>query len=187
MRPKNSAVAVLLAAALACSCAPKRQIRKELPPSDSKTADTQKVDLSSMTSPGVDVTEASLRGSDFNAVSELETVHFEYDSFSLKEDVLSILKKNARYLKDHPELDYLVTGHCDERGTIEYNLALGQKRAKEVREYYIRLGVPGNTIATLSYGKEKPSCAESTEDCWSQNRRAETLIRSRNKAAQNAP
>jgi peptidoglycan-associated lipoprotein len=129
--------------------------------------------------PSVDVTEASLRGDDFVATADLSTIYFDYDSFSLKQSALDALKRNAAYLKDHRDVEVLVAGHCDERGTIEYNLALGQKRAKEVREYYIRLGVDGKAVATISYGREKPNCAESTEECWSKNRRAETLARAK--------
>jgi len=129
--------------------------------------------------PGVDVTEASLRGSEFAQVPDLEPIYFDYDSSSLGETALAALKKNASFIKARPELEFLVAGHCDERGTIEYNLALGQKRAKEVREYYIRVGVPGQAVATISYGKEQPVCSESSEDCWTQNRRAETRARSR--------
>lgn len=127
--------------------------------------------------PGVDVNEANLRGSEFTSVEGLSPIYFEYDSYSLKGDSLEALKKNAEYLKGHKDLEVLVAGYCDERGTVEYNLALGQKRSKEVREYYIRLGVNGKSVATISYGKESPFCTESSESCWSQNRRAETRIR----------
>lgn len=127
--------------------------------------------------PGVDVTEASLRGSDFATVEGLVAVHFDYDSHALNEAALAALKKNAELLKTRKNTDVLVAGHCDERGTIEYNLALGQKRARAVREYYMRLGVDGKRVATISYGKENPSCTESTEKCWAQNRRAETRLR----------
>ncbi len=132
--------------------------------------------------PGVEVTEASLRGSEFTSVPELETIHFDYDSATLGDAPLASLKKNAEYLKARDELDVRIAGYCDERGTVEYNLALGQKRAQTVREYYIRLGVPGASLATISYGKESPTCSESTEDCWTQNRRAETGVRSRTPA-----
>jgi peptidoglycan-associated lipoprotein len=137
--------------------------------------------------PGVEVTEASLRGSQFTAVSELETIHFDYDSATLSDDALGVLKSNAVYLKAHDELQFRVAGYCDERGTVEYNLALGQKRAKSVREYYIRLGVPGASVATISYGKEAPTCSESADDCWAQNRRAETGVRSRTPASAPTP
>jgi len=137
------------------------------------------------TAPGVDVTEASLRGSEFTQVPDLETIHFDYDSATLADSALATLKKNAAYLKSHEELEVLIAGFCDERGTVEYNLALGQKRAKEVREYYIRLGARGQSLATISYGKEDPTCSESNDECWAQNRRAETRVRS--KAASAAP
>lgn len=127
--------------------------------------------------PSVDVTEASLRGSDFAAVEGLVPVPFDYDSHTLNQGALDALKRNAALLKARKNADVLVAGHCDERGTIEYNLALGQKRAKTVREYYMRLGVPGKRLATISYGKESLSCAEATEECWAKNRRAETRLR----------
>jgi peptidoglycan-associated lipoprotein len=137
--------------------------------------------------PGVEVTEASLRGSDFASVPELESIRFDYDSATLSDEALAALKKNADYLKARGELDVRIAGYCDERGTVEYNLALGQKRAKTVREYYIRLGVPGDTLATISYGKESPVCSEPTEECWAQNRRAQTTVRSRAAAPASAP
>ena len=71
----------------------------------------------------------------------------------------------------------LVEGHCDERGTIPYNLALGQKRAKAVRDYYLALGIPGGRIATLSLGKEMPECTEATKACWQRNRRALSKVK----------
>ncbi len=129
--------------------------------------------------PGVDVTEASIRGEMFVETGGLVTIYFDYDSSNLKTRALSGLKNNAEYLKENRDLEVLVAGHCDERGTIEYNLALGQKRAKEVREYYIRLGVPGKSIATISYGEEKSVCDVSTEECWAMDRRAETRVRTR--------
>jgi len=129
--------------------------------------------------PGVDVVEASLRGSSFSQIPELESIRFDYDSAALSDAALATLKNNAAFLKAHAGLEVLVSGFCDERGTIEYNLALGQKRAKEVREYYIRLGIPGAAVATISYGKEQPVCTQSNDECWAQNRRAETRVRAR--------
>jgi peptidoglycan-associated lipoprotein len=129
--------------------------------------------------PDVNVEEASLRGKDFQTIDALQTIRFDYDSAALKGPQLDTLKKNAAYLKSHPNVEVLVAGHCDERGTTEYNLALGQKRAKEVRDYYIRLGVSGRAVATISYGKESPTCSEPTEECWAANRRAETRVRAK--------
>jgi peptidoglycan-associated lipoprotein len=133
------------------------------------------------------VTTGDAAGTSLEAVKKgvlaKRSVYFDYDSYALKGDSLEALKKNAEYLKAHRDLEVLVAGHCDQRGTIEYNLSLGQNRAKGVREYYIRLGVPGKALATISYGKESTVCNESTEDCWSQNRRGETRVRSRTASA----
>jgi len=129
--------------------------------------------------PGAEVTEASLRGSGFDADPEIQPVRFDYDSAQLSPEALDVLKANAALLKTRKAQEFLVAGHCDDRGTIAYNLALGQKRAKEVRDYYIRLGVDGRRVATISFGKEMQSCAEATEGCWSQNRRAVTGVRAK--------
>src|SRR6185295_11140069 len=125
------------------------------------------------------VTEVNIRGAEFGATPKLAAVYFDYDRYALGEEARASLAKNAEYLKANSDFDVLVEGNCDERGTIEYNLALGQKRAQTVRDYYTRLGVPGKQLGTLSYGKEKPTCAEATEACWAKNRRAETKVRSR--------
>lgn len=129
--------------------------------------------------PGAEVTEASLKGAGFDADPEIQPVRFDYDSAQLSAQALDVLKANAAIMKLRKGSEFLVAGHCDERGTIAYNLALGQKRAKEVRDYYMRLGVDGRRIATISFGKEQQTCAEATEDCWSTNRRAVTGIRAK--------
>ncbi len=129
--------------------------------------------------PGAEVIEASLRGSGFDVDPDIQTVRFDYDSAQLSEQTLDILKANAAIIKTRTNSEFLVAGHCDDRGTVAYNLALGQKRAKEVRDYYIRLGVDGRKVATISYGKEQPNCSEATEECWSKNRRAATGIRAK--------
>ena len=137
--------------------------------------------------PPVDAIEASLRGEQFQSVEGLHGIYFEYDSSALSDEALSTLKVNASFLKKHPDLEVLTAGFCDERGTVEYNLALGQKRAKEVREYYIHLGIPGPSMATISYGKEQPVCTQPAEECWSKNRRADTRARSRQTAEDPPP
>ena len=133
--------------------------------------------------PGAEVVEASLRGSGFDVDPEIKTVLFDYDSAQLSGETLDILKANAAAMKERKGDEFLVAGHCDDRGTVAYNLALGQKRAKEVRDYYIRLGVDGRRIATISYGKEQGVCSEQTEDCWSRNRRAITGVRAKSSSA----
>lgn len=165
----------LACALLAAGCVTPQKIKKT--DKDKSKSETESTGAAYV--PGVDVVEASLRGADFTGLPELEPIRFEYDSSNLSDAALAALKKNAAFLKEHKTLEVRVAGYCDERGTIEYNLALGQKRAKEVREYYIRLGVPGNTLATISFGKEQQLCPESSEECWAKNRRAETSVRAR--------
>ncbi|MEK7234878.1 MAG: OmpA family protein [Elusimicrobiota bacterium] len=129
--------------------------------------------------PGAEVIEASLRGSGFEADPDIRSVHFDYDSAQLSAATLDVLKANAAIMNIRKGAEFLVAGHCDDRGTVAYNLALAQKRAKEVRDYYIRLGLDGREIATISYGKEQPICSEANEECWSKNRRAVTGVRAK--------
>jgi peptidoglycan-associated lipoprotein len=119
--------------------------------------------------------EPEMRDANLRAVPELKTISFAYDSDRLDEGARDVLKANAEWLKVHADLKVQVSGHCDQRGTVAYNLALGQKRAEAVRSYYAALGVDKTRVATISYGKERPLCAEMNEDCWSGNRRAATL------------
>jgi peptidoglycan-associated lipoprotein len=130
---------------------------------------------SSTTAPS-DEGEPSVREAELAPVKNLETVNFEYDSAKLGSAALAILAQNAAWLKEHEDSTVQVAGHCDQRGTESYNLALGQRRAKAVRDYYRTLGVKGKRIATISYGKDQPLCKEETEACWQKNRRAETLV-----------
>ena len=123
--------------------------------------------------------ESSVRFTDWTQVPEIGSVHFEYDRFELKTEDRDMLKKNADYLNSNPGVNVLVEGHCDERGTVEYNLALGQKRAAAVREYYGQLGVALDRIGTISYGSEKPADPAHNEEAWAKNRRAETKIRNK--------
>lgn len=103
----------------------------------------------------------------------LETVHFDYDRYELLPEARQTLEKNKAYLDGQNAAGTRVEGHCDQRGTVEYNLALGQRRANAVKEYYEQLGA--KQVSAISYGKEKPLCEESGEQCWQLNRRAETL------------
>ncbi|MDO8734614.1 MAG: peptidoglycan-associated lipoprotein Pal [Elusimicrobiota bacterium] len=123
------------------------------------------------------VEEPSLRGKEYKKVAQLETVYFDYDDATLRSDVRNILAKNAKWLKDNTDVEIIVEGHCDERGTTDYNIALGDRRAKAVRSYLMKLGIKGNRIATISYGEEKPVDAGHDEAAWAKNRRADMLGR----------
>lgn len=121
--------------------------------------------------------EPGIHGSQYGETPELKTVHFGYDRDTLTTEARETLKRNAAAIKSNRSWEVLVEGHTDERGTIPYNLALGQRRAKAVRDYYLALGIPGGRIATLSLGREQPACDESTEDCWARNRRAHSKVK----------
>jgi len=101
----------------------------------------------------------------------LAEVHFDLDKADLREGDRTVLNKNAEVLKKFDFLRVTVEGHCDERGSIEYNLALGERRAKAAYDYLVSLGVAADRLKTVSYGKEVPLCSESNEGCWSRNRR----------------
>ena len=113
---------------------------------------------------------------EMNRKGYLQDAYFDYDASDLRDDARSALSANAEWLKRYPSIQILISGHCDERGTSAYNLALGDSRANAARAYLESLGVSGGRLRTVSYGKERPFCMDSTEDCWQQNRRAHFVI-----------
>lgn len=102
---------------------------------------------------------------------EVQDAFFDYDKADIRPDAQTALQRDADFLKRYPQARIVVEGHCDERGSTEYNLTLGERRATAVKQYLVNLGVPAASINTTSFGKEKPFCTESTEDCWQKNRR----------------
>jgi peptidoglycan-associated lipoprotein len=102
----------------------------------------------------------------------MKDVFFDYDSYDVAGNYTQVLQQDARFLQQHPNMSFTIEGHCDERGSTEYNLALGDNRALAVKNALVSMGIAANRIKTISYGKEKPFCSESTEACWQQNRRA---------------
>jgi peptidoglycan-associated lipoprotein len=115
--------------------------------------------------------------SDSNASSGLATIYFDFDKSDLSKDARDILNKNAQILlKSKADVNIKVEGHCDERGSAEYNLALGERRAKSAQQYLLTLGVQPDRLSVISYGKEKPAVQGSDESAWSKNRRAEFTI-----------
>jgi len=117
------------------------------------------------------VAEAPKEGYDELFLKEVRDAYFDYDSAAIRPDAREALQKTADFLKGYPNARVTIEGHCDERGSTEYNLALGQRRANAVKEYLVSLGIPADHLSTTSWGKEKPFCTESTEACWQQNRR----------------
>jgi peptidoglycan-associated lipoprotein len=107
-----------------------------------------------------------------------DTVHFDYDRYDVREEDRTALQRQAQWLQKYPQVRVTVEGHCDERGTREYNLALGARRANAVKEYLVSLGVSSGRVQTISYGKERPICTDSSEACYAQNRRSVTVVTS---------
>lgn len=115
--------------------------------------------------------------SKFEEVSGMfEDIHFDYDKYDITEGAKSALKSAADHLIKNAGQKLLIEGHCDERGTSEYNLGLGDRRAAAAKDYLVSLGVLSSRMDTISYGKEKPLCTEHTDDCWAKNRRDHFVI-----------
>ena len=112
------------------------------------------------------------------ASSPLKDIHFEFDRYELRADARDILDANAQWLKEYPSIRVEIEGHCDERGTNEYNMGLGAKRAQTAKEYLVSLGIAAHRLSTISYGEEIPVCTDHTQSCWEKNRRDRFVIAS---------
>jgi peptidoglycan-associated lipoprotein len=161
--PKGSLLIVLLslllAAGPACTHKPKPALTPANPPAPTGEA-TPPPTPQPQTPPPAPETKL-----------ELKDIFFDYDKFNLRTDTQTILSDDGKVLTDNPQTKVLLEGHCDERGTVEYNLALGQKRADAVKSYFIQYGVDPFRLSTISYGEERPFVQGHDENAWSQNRR----------------
>ena len=119
------------------------------------------------------------RPSEFAENANLRDVYFDFDKYDIRPDDAKTLDANAGWLKSNANNLVLIEGHCDERGTNEYNLALGERRAKATMNYLVSQGIQANRITIISYGKERPVCSEKNEACWQKNRRAHFLVKAR--------
>ncbi len=108
---------------------------------------------------------------------ELKDIHFDFDKYDIRPGDTKILDENAKWMKANLNYLILIEGHADERGTNEYNLALGERRAKSTLNYLIAQGVAATRMTLISYGEERPLCTEKTEECWAKNRRAHFLVK----------
>jgi peptidoglycan-associated lipoprotein len=113
---------------------------------------------------------------DLDTKVELGRIHFEFDKYRLTDEAKEVLADNARVLKNNSKVRILIEGHCDERGTVEYNLALGERRAQAARDYLLELGIPASRISIISYGKERPLEFGQSESAWAKNRRDEFVV-----------
>ncbi len=108
---------------------------------------------------------------------QLRDIHFDFDRFDLTPEARAVLADNAAWLESNPGTAVMIEGHCDERGSTEYNVALGDRRAKSAMNYLVNLGVSAKRLSTISYGEERPTCMSRTEECWGQNRRAHFAVK----------
>jgi peptidoglycan-associated lipoprotein len=120
--------------------------------------------------------EAKARELAAAAAAGLKPIYFDYDRSNVRDGAARVMRDNADWLKAHPQVNVRIEGNCDERGTREYNLALGQRRGVNARKYLTDLGISAGRVSLLSYGKEKPLCTDRTEECWQKNRRADFVV-----------
>ena len=172
---------VVLLMIILCSCA-KKKIEQVYGP-DYRNQEQNSTSQGSVSSPEminqpieIPVSQSSALQDNYAATDTQkkfgqEDIYFNFDEFAVSSDGKKILASKAAFLKTRPKLTVMVEGHCDERGTTEYNLALGEKRAGEVKKYLIFLGIDGNRLSVISYGKEKPAASGHNEEAWAKNRR----------------
>lgn len=110
-------------------------------------------------------------------LESVKTIYFDYDKYEVRADQRAALEGNGRFFLAHPDLPITIEGSCDERGSAQYNLGLGEKRSTALKDFLVSMGVPASRLNTISYGKEKPVCTESSEDCWQRNRRGDFVRR----------
>jgi peptidoglycan-associated lipoprotein len=126
--------------------------------------------------PGEDVKEDTSGITASRNMFLTEYVHFAFDKYNLDDEAQAVLRRKAEFLQDNPEIYVTIEGHCDDRGTNEYNLALGDRRAESTKSFLLDLGIEAYRLSTVSYGEERPLCDERDEECWAKNRRSAFLI-----------
>jgi peptidoglycan-associated lipoprotein len=186
---KWAALVLIFAAVLAAGCAKKQTVKSGVEagaplPEVAATAPETPVQETPITEapPPPMMTAREAEAARGVAVTEekpsrFEDVRFDFDQSALREDGKRICQDVAAYMKSHPRATLLIEGHCDERGTAEYNLALGERRATAVKNYLVSLGVSKAALSTVSFGKERPLDPGHNEDAWAKNRRAHFLLK----------
>ncbi len=146
-----------------CKKGTKLEPAVEKPPAEQKPTEQPKVE------PPKPVEEPTVSKKEVS----FQIIHFDFDKYNLRPDAIDGLNQNAKVLMESPDTKIRIEGHCDERGTVEYNLALGEKRAGAAKDYLVKLGVSASRVETISYGKERPLDFSSNEVAWAKNRRDE--------------
>jgi len=184
MSKKQMLCAALLSVALIAGCSQSHKVASQADQADlakQQQGDTDKSRSRGQTESITERDMTSARQAETQRMirelqQKMRDVYFDYDSFAIREDGRQVLKDVAAALGKARGVKVVIEGHCDERGTSEYNLALGEKRAHAAREYLTALGIPSGRVETISYGKEKPVCTTSDETCHAKNRRAHFVL-----------
>lgn len=171
-----------MATLMAAGCANKEVVKAEEPVAPVQ-AEAPKVEVqpeapkAPVEAPKVEAEAPKVEAQPAAVETAFETAYFDFDKSELRQDARDTLSKNADImLKTKTDVNVKIEGHCDERGSLEYNLALGERRAKSALQYLLTLGVPAKRLSTVSYGEEKPAVQGSNEEAWAKNRRAEFVI-----------
>ena len=177
---KRFLVLFALVAFISAGCAKKEVTKPEAEKAPEQKEATQKTP-EKVTDKNIASGKESVESLDKTSATEgkegmFKDINFDFDKYDVKESFKPELKSIASWMTKNPGAKLSVEGHCDDRGTNEYNLALGDRRAKAVKDYLVSLGVSSSKIETISYGEEKPLCSEQTEDCWAKNRRAHFVV-----------
>lgn len=177
---KKYFVFLVLIAFVVAGCQQKIATKPETPITQQEVIQPQKTaeKVEKITEPKVSTIESKDIGSKSFDEKEgmFQDVLFDYDKYNVKDMYKPVLQTVSSWMSKNSGARLSVEGHCDDRGTNEYNLALGDRRAKAVKDYLASIGVPSAKIDTISYGEEKPSCTQQTEDCWAKNRRAHFVV-----------
>lgn len=173
--PYLISLAVLVGAVILAGCPPKKKMAIE-----DRTKEEQQAKDEQAAKDAADAANAPIEiTQDWTEIPNLSTVRFAYDSSTLDDQARAALKQNVAILKKLPAaVTVRVEGHSDQRGTVEYNIALGQRRANAVRSYYTTAGVPGSRVQTISFGEERPVCTDESDSCYDRNRRGVTKVKS---------
>ncbi|MCX7792946.1 MAG: peptidoglycan-associated lipoprotein Pal [Thermodesulfovibrionales bacterium] len=184
----SSLFVILLTPFVMSSCAPRKVVQKEAEtaPQVERKPEAAQPEAEKIKAPGPEVItekpvteEVQVAKKEEKAIAkktEFPDIYFDFDKYDIRPDAKPVLEKLASWLKSNPKAKVLIEGHCDERGTNQYNLALGERRANAAKNYLMALGISSSRIETVTYGEERPLCREQTEECWQLNRRAHFVI-----------
>ncbi len=170
MNARNSAILMIASATALAACSKKAP--EDLPPPPENTQTMQSEPTQTTPTGVVPGTQAHFQ----NAVGGSTIIYFDTDRFNVDSQDAAALQAQAQYFSQYPQLTFTIEGHADERGTREYNLALGERRANSAKNYLVSLGIGANRITTVSFGKERPIALASDESAWAQNRRAASIV-----------